>query len=303
MADPLNPEELRFLLLSLEANESMISPNRARIRADVLASYDQAVEPISPMRPQAETVEAISPTKPQAEIIELVDRQQDRPPIRRRGLVWAAAALLLITLVGSMATLANGHWLTAADGDDNGDHRLVPEGTALPADLAPGPQVSNAIGWRLSFDAPEGMSVLRESEGRIVLSDSDRLPATSRIVVTELATVDLERMLRDLDDEGRINLKELTATVGDETTSRWDVSITNDEIITAGCSVGSSCLSLYGAASEAPAELWAGAENRITLIGESDETMVVMIEQSRTFSGPISRMASQILATLELDFG
>ncbi len=293
MADPLNPEELRSLLLSLEADESMISPNRARIRSDVLASFDEAV---------GSTIETISPTKPQAEIIQLVDRQHLEPAVRQRGLVWAAAALLFIALIGSMTTLANGYGLTAANGDDDGNDRLVPEGTALPADLPPGPQVSDAIGSRLSFDAPEGMSVLAESDGRIVLSDSDRLPSTSRIVVTELAMVDVEQMLRDLDDEGRINLKELTATVGEETTRRWDVSVTNDEIITAGCNVGSSCLSLYGDVSETPTELWAGAENRITLIGQSNETMVVMIEQSQTFSGPISRKAAQILATLDVDF-
>lgn len=292
--DPSGPGELPELLRWLEADESQVPPDRARTRAEVLATFDAAV--VGNSGP-------VSRPEPRPEIVELL-ADEDRPAgghrmiERRRISAWVVAAALVVASLGALALLPRNWTQTSADRPDQ--PRLVQEGSNLPAELVPGPQITTVIGSRLSFDAPEGLVVEVESEGRVVLRGLDQALAEGRIVIAELDVDDFEAELQTLTDDGRISVKNLGATVGGETTSRWDIVITNDELARVGCEMGRPCLALPGGSDDGAASLLAGADNRVFEIGRSDGTIVVLIDQSLAFSGPISTMASEILATLDL---
>ena len=59
-------------------------------------------------------------------------------------------------------------------------------------------------------------------------------------------------------------------------------------------------MSLDGKAAEGPAALWAGSDNRIVEIGRTADSMVLAIEVSQQFQGPLSSLAAQLVSTASL---
>ena len=108
---------------------------------------------------------------------------------------------------------------------------------------------------------------------------------------------DWEGRLRELADAGDVNLKEIGVMVDGRATTRLDVTITNEALAALSCVAGEPCLSLDGGPPDGPAVLWAGSDNRIVEIGRTEDSMVLAIEVSQQFQGPLSRLAAGVVST------
>ncbi len=296
--DPNDPDDLRLLLHTLEADESQVAPQRARRRAEILAAFDADVAGTEPGD--------ASDADGAATLLELPTLRTDTTHGRRGGsgasrhrfTVWFAATLIVIA-IGAVAILPESRSQTSTEPPI--EDRLSYEGSGLPAELAPGAQTTNIFGSQLSFVAPDGLLLQEEADGRILLGGAGWSDIDGRIVIAELDVVDLEAELRSLADDDRISVKTLRATIPGGTVSRWDIAVTNAELDRASCQAGQPCIALPGGSDDEAVSLVGGADNRITEIGRSGGGVVVVIEQSLSYGGPISQTATEILATLELD--
>lgn len=284
-------KDLRALLQAVEADATRTSPNRDRIKQSVLATFDETV---------GSSTEEDEPPN----LIELnpsVDERRTWMP-RTRVIGWmaTAAAILLVLVV-----LSEGRERFDASDPANtetvGEQRLAVEGSELPARLLPGPQTTDRIAGGLSFEAPEGLAVIAEDDGQIVLTVADDPGDNSGLlVIVETEPSDWETELAALQTAGDVGIKEVAATVGGQPTIRRDVTVTDQAVSARACTIGEPCLRLDGWPDTGPAALWAGADNRIVEIGRTDDAVVLAIETSQRFTGPLSRLAAEVVNTATL---
>lgn len=297
MADRRDDEEIQPLLQAVELDESLLSPNREQIRAETLATFDAVTSKDWDITPGSSQVGS------RAEILTVPAPNRLHTSNAGRLLAWAAAAIV-IAVVGLAFAAIRSPYETAEPGQptEAGQVRsLVDHSIELPAPLEAGRQATDAIAAGLEFDAPQGLFVLEESQGLIVIADAEiSTERTGQIVIVELQWVDLEADLRSLEGDRTIDIEQATASSGGPTTQRWDLTIQSDAARELGCAAGDPCLHLPGQATGEPPLLWAGAENRVTELGRSPSLVVVAIEQSLRLSGPISRQSMQLLDSAEL---
>lgn len=289
MDDELQPEDIQALLRTVEADTTTTSASTAQIRRSVLAAFDEAA------------ALAESPGQERAPLITL-DGGLGRPISPRRVVAWAAAAA--VVLLG-LAMVARGPWqldtVGPADREAPGGRRLAvtgPEGSAV---LTPGPQATDVIAGGLTFDAPAGLLVIEETEGRLVLAAADGSDSSGRFVIMETMLIDWEAALADLAEAGEVNIKEVGVIVGGQAATRLDVTVASSAVAERSCSNGQPCIHLDGWPSDGPGALWAGADNRIVELGRSDDSLVLAIDVSQRFTGPLSRSAAQIINGAILD--
>jgi hypothetical protein len=303
MFDDQNDKNVRKLLQSIEADTTRTSPEREKIRSSVLATFDDALAASTDAVPGVITLfddATAASTEDQDEVITLtsVDGGTRRSTSPRRALSWAAAVAAMI--VGAILLLPDGSGLlnTAAPTVAGG---LSLDGTDLPAVLLPGPQSTDIIARGLSFETPEGLIVTAASEGQLILVLADDPDGSSgQLMFVELELSDWESQLRVLAEAGDVSLKEIGVMVDGRATTRLDVTISNEALAAGSCAVGEPCMSFEGTASADPAALWSGSDNRIVEIGRSVDSMVLAIEVSQQFQGPLSRLAAQVVSTASL---
>ncbi|MDH3300267.1 MAG: hypothetical protein OES24_07145 [Acidimicrobiia bacterium] len=284
-------KDLRALLQAVEADATRTSPNRDRIKQSVLATFDEAV---------GSSVEEDEPPN----LIELnpsVDERRTWMP-RTRVIGWmATAAAILLVLVVVSEGRERLDTSDPANTETVGEQRLAVDGSELPARLLPGPQTTDRIAGGLSFEAPEGLAVITEDDGQIVLTVADDPGDNSGLlVIVETEPSDWETELEALQTAGDVSIKEVAATVGGQPTIRRDVTVTDQAASARACTVGEPCLRLDGWPDTGPAALWAGADNRIVEIGRTDDAVVLAIETSQRFTGPLSRLAAEVVNTATL---
>jgi hypothetical protein len=290
MADDPHTDDMQVLLRSVEADTARTSSNRNRIRRSVLAIFDDAVG---------------APTGSEAEVIDLVspDDEPQRLLWRRRVIAWTAAAAAVLVV---MVAVSRGGWRVDTTGPATTggaeERRLSLDGQSLPAKLTPGPQTTDSIAGGLSFDAPQGLTVVVEEPGQLVLAvtaepDDD----AGRLVIVETEPSDWEAHLAELAEAGEVNLKELGVMVNGRATKRLDVAVTNKAIADRSCTVGEPCIRLDGWPSTGPAALRAGADNRVIEIGRTESSIVLAIESTQRFGGPLATLAAQVISTASLE--
>lgn len=293
MDDDLHPDDVRALLRSVE-NDATTSPNRRRIRDLVLAAYDDGTSDPAAFEP-------VQPVPDSAPVMAL-DAATRRPlsSIRAVGLAGVAAAIILagVLVVRGPSQLDT---TGPARPETTGDRRLTTADSDRPSILMPGQQTTDVIGDGLSFDAPDGLIVVTEAEGLIILSVDGASESSGQLVIVETAPSDWRAELADLAETGELSLKEVGATVGGEPTTRFDVTITNSAIEARSCVIGEPCLRLAAWPETGPASLWAGADNRVVELGRSEDSVVLAIEISQQFTGPLSRLAAQVVNSARVD--
>jgi hypothetical protein len=297
MVDVPDHEKVPPLLEAIELDESVRSPNREQIRAEILATFDAATSD------DGASADASGGSAASAEIVAISAREQPRRASAGRLVAWAAAAIL-IAGVGLALVEGRSPYRTAEPSQQTEAEdvkSLVGHGIELPAPLEDGRQATNAISSGIAFDAPPGFFVLEESPGLIVLADAEiSTHQTGRIVIVELQPVDLEAELRSLGEAGMIDIEKVDASGAGPTQKRWEVTIRSDAARELGCLAGDPCLHLPGQSTDETALLWAGAENRITQLDRSPSLVVAAVEQSLRLSGPFSRRSSQLVDSVEL---
>ncbi len=210
-----------------------------------------------------------------------------------RALTWLAtgAAVVLAALAVSRGALlpdaANGDGLTITD----------PSGT-----LQPGRQRTTVIADGLSFDAPPGMVMIGEEPGLVVLTTGGGGTSDGQLVIVEVPATDWEAELGALAEAGEVNLKELLVTAGGQPATRWDVTVSSQAVADRSCDSGEPCIRLTGWPADGPASLYAGADNRIVELARTGDSVVVAIEVSQRFTGPLSRLAAQVINTAEVAY-
>lgn len=289
MDNDLHPDELRTLLQAVEHDTTRTSPNRESIRRSVMAAFDDA---------------SASPTSDEFEVSPLVTLASgpERTISSTRVMGWlAAAAAVLVALIGLSQLPGQVETTGPMTQGPSGQRRLSVSGPGPAADLEPGQQTTDVIAQSLSFDAPAGLIVLEERDGLLVLAAAEE--PGGQLVIFETEPSDWERELAELGDADQVNLEQLGVTVDGRVTTRWDVTITNQAITARSCTVGEPCIRLADWPTTGPAAIWAGADNRIVELGRSENTLVLAIETSQRFTGPLSPLAAQVInsATLNVD--
>jgi hypothetical protein len=289
MHDDPHTNDMQVLLRSVEADTTRTSPNRDRIRQSMLATFDGTVG---------------APAEVEAELIDLVSREGEPKRLlwRRRMIAWTAAAAAVLVVM--LAVSENGWRVDTTGPATSGtgeERRLSLDDQSLPARLTPGPQTTDRIAGGLAFDAPEGLVVLVDEQGQLVLAVADEPDGSAgRLVIIEVAPSDWEAQLAELADAGEVNLKELGVTVNGRATTRFDVAVTNKAITDRSCTVGEPCIRLDGWPPTGPAALWAGADNRVIEIGRTENSMILAIETTQRFGGPLATLAAQVISTATL---
>ena len=284
-------KDLRILLQAVEADSTRTSPNRDRIKRSVLATFDEAVGSSTEQEEPANLIELDSSVD---------DRRTRLPQTKVIGWMATAAAILLVLVVLSQDR-ERLDTTEPANTETVGDQRLAVEGAELPARLLSGAQTTDRIAGGLSFEAPDGLAVLAEDDGLIVLTVADGPGDDSGVlVIVEAEPSDWEAELAALQTAGDVSIKEVAATVGGQPTTRRDVAVTDQTASARACTVGEPCLRLAGWPDTGPAALWAGADNRIVEIGRTDDVVVMAIETSQRFAGPLSRLAAEVVNTATL---
>ncbi len=284
-------KDLRTLLQAVEADSTRTSPNRDRIKRSVLATFDEAFGSSTEQEEPPNLIELDSSVD---------DRRIRMPQTRVIGWMATAAAILLMFVVVSLG------WerLDTAEPTNTetvGEQRLAVDGAELPARLLSGAQTTDRIAGGLSFEAPDGLAVITEDDGLIVLTVADSPGDDSGvIVIVEVEPLEWEAELEALQTAGDVSIKEVAATVGGQPTIRRDVAVTDQAALVRTCSVGEPCLRLAGWPDTGPAALWAGADNRILEIGRTDDAVVLAIETSQRFAGPLTRLAAGVVNTATL---
>lgn len=285
MIEDPKANDVRALLQSVEADTTRTSPNRDMIRRAVLATFDDAT---------------VTPEDTESKVIMLAseDEKSRRLFSSRRGFGWAAAIAASVVAALLLLPDGSGPIETAAP---TRSESLSLDGNNLPARLLPGPQSTDSIAGGLTFDAPEGLVVIAATDEKLVLSLAGEPEGSSEhLLIVEMELSDWEGDLRALAETGDVRLKQIGVLVNGRATSRLDVTITNEALATLSCAVGEPCMSLAGEALAGPAALWAGSDNRIVEIGRTENSMVLAIEVSQQFQGPLSRLAAQIVSTASL---
>lgn len=284
-------KDMRSLLQAVEADATRTSPNRDRIRQSVLATFDEAMGS-STEEDEPPNLIVINPS--------VDERRTWMPPTRVIGWMATAAAILVVLVV-----LSEGRQrletTDPANTETVGEQRLAVDGSELPARLLSGPQTTDRIAGGLSFEAPEGLAVIAEDDGQVVLTVADDSGAESGLlVIVEAEPSDWETELGALEMAGDVSIKEVAAMVGGQQTTRRDVTVTDQAASARACSVGEPCVRLDGWPATGPAALWAGADNRIVEVGRTDDAVVMAIETSQRFTGPLSRLAAEVVNTATL---
>lgn len=286
MIEDPKAEDLRALMQSVEADTSRTSPNREQIRRSVLAAFDNATA---------------VPVGNEPEIITLVsnEHEHERSTSRRRSFGWvvAAAAVFLAAIV--LAPDSSGRLETAARTETG---TLFEEGTELPATLLSGEQNQHSVAGGVSFAAPAGLAVIHVSERELILGLADDPEGSlGQLMFIEMELSDWEGLVRDLARSGDVSLKEIGVIVNGDAATRLDITITNEGLAERSCQRGEPCISLEIPASGSSAALWAGSDNRIVEIGRTEDSMVIAIEVSQQFQGPLSPLAAQVIRTASIE--
>lgn len=319
--------EIRSLLQSVESDTARTSSNSGQIRRSVLAAFDESIvasaEPEADIIPfvslgdEAEVLPLISPEdEPDVmTLVSLVSLEDQLSRFRRspRLIGWMAAAAVVL-VVGLWISSGGGTPFETIEpaapppsslgselpGNAEGS-RLSVDGPELPALLLPGRQTTASIAGGLSFDVPEGLIVIAEDDHQLVLAVADEAwRNTGQLIIMETDLSDWEAEIEELAEVGEVSIKEIGVMVDGRATNRLDVTITNQAIAARSCTIGEPCLRLDGWPSTGPAALWAGADNRIIEIGRTEESVVLAIEASQRFTGPLSILAAQVVSTASL---
>ncbi len=293
MSENPTDENMRDLLQSVETDTARTSSNRDQVRRSVLAAFDDAI--------------VAKPEMNDAEVIPIVslDSEARRSISSPRAISWmaVAAAVLIVTLAVSGA-----RWRISTTGPANPgtseELRLSSDARELPAPLLPGRQTTRGIAGGLSFDAPDGLAVIAEGNGHLVLAVADEQRGSiGQLIIVETELSDWEAELAALADAGEVNIKQIGVMVAGRATTRLDVTVTNKAMAARSCAGGEPCIGLDGWPSTGPVALWAGADNRIVEIGRTDDKLVLAIEQTQRSADPLSPLATQVVtsATLSSD--
>lgn len=284
MFDDPNPQDVRKLLQSVEADITRTSPNRDAIKASVLATFDEAT-----VAPDAQGSEAT---------FVLLEGKSLQSTWSRRAVGWVAAAAAAFAAVMLLLPDDGTQVETAAP---TTYEILSMDPTDAAAPLLPGEQSTNLLAGGILFDAPEGLVVIAASEGQLTLALAEDPEGTlGQLMFVEIALADWDGSLRELAAAGQVSLKELGVMVDGSAAVRLDVTITNEALASRSCTVGEPCMSLDGGPPIGPAALWAGSDNRIVEIGRTEDSMVLAIETSQRFQGPLSRLAAEVVSSASL---
>lgn len=214
--------------------------------------------------------------------------------------VAAAAAVLVVAVM-----ISRGEWRLAAtepaSDRDPGESGLSIEAQDDVLRLLPGPQFTDSIAGGFTFDAPEGLVVIDEGDGQIVLGREEAAGGDiGRLAIVEVAVSDWEAELRALAAAGEVSLKEIGTTVAGRPATRWDVTLTSKAFESRSCPAREPCIRLDGWPISGPAALWAGADNRIIEIGRTDDSVVLSIETTQATSGQLSLLVARVVSSAAL---
>jgi hypothetical protein len=290
MVDEIDPAQLRDLLGSVEEDTSRTSPQRAVIRTTVMATFDEAGGAVSDRDGE---ILVLTPTGQATETPSSPDRS-------RRMLAWAAAIAACVLLVVMFAGSNEPPLVETAV--PPAARFLELDGVELPVAVPVGTVVTDLIGNGLSFDAPAGLVVVNAADGMLTLAVAEGAASstTGQLVFVELQASDWQAELASLAQQGQVNVKEIGVTVDGRSAIRFDVSITNAGLAARNCGSGQPCMGLGGGAPADGAVLWAGADNRVVEIGRRGDSMVLAIETSQQFQGPLSRLAAELVTSASL---
>ncbi len=295
MTEPSEPDgllddaEMERLLSLIVNGESPAFPERAMVRERMLLEFQRHQGPTDHPEPE-------SLSDAPVELIEFEAMTSRAPhPLSRR---WAMAAAVLV-VVGFGVAIAFGiaeRWddpatIEVATVDTS---RFVSEIAQRPIALPSGEHRTEAVGGGIWIRVADGIEVLEERDGRVVLGlEGDE--SQPRALVTILDVSDQGTVEEQLDDpelEGLIVALDSVAVTGEGFVPEWELRLTNDAIDRLGCRQAGPCFP-FG-----DIELWSQGTNVITEIQGPNGQTIWWVEQSSARYDQFLTRATEILGTL-----
>ncbi len=295
--ETLGHAEIERLLSAVVDDHATTFPNRAGLRREMLEQFERSDLGASPSPDSSDRSKVGSGAidEPMSEVIELVGTSRLPRRSWRPQLAAAIVVLLVSVSVLGLSLMQGGNDSTIDATSDQ--TRLVPEGATLPAAVEEGEHRTMVVGGGIRFELPQGIEVVEERPGRVVLGRQDDLadPRAAVTVATHDGGGSLGVLVAELEEQGFVTLIESVVMADQKLVTDWEVRVTSEGSSHFGCDSVGPCVSL------GPIELWSRGVNYVAEITGSDGQSIWWVEQSGVHQDPFLQDAVEILATLRFE--